>query len=115
MVKFRLLRCKSPSAACIMHMRGLYSTAQAALVSLEEGERGRRAYKRMCDLVLGLTLMTCMQQLLQGLVPDKALSRELNQARKTDLRTPGATPLVTPGMTPCGSPRGSAPSTPFRK
>ena len=52
---------------------------------------------------------------LQGLVPDKALSRELTQARRDDVRTPGATPLTTPGRTPPGSPRGSAPSTPFRK
>ena len=52
---------------------------------------------------------------LQGLVPDKALSRELTQARRDDIRTPGATPLTTPGRTPPGSPRASAPSTPFRK
>ena len=52
---------------------------------------------------------------VQGLVPDKALSRELTQARREDIRTPGATPLTTPGRTPSGSPRGSAPSTPFRK
>ena len=77
------------------------------------GEKGADVHKGVRAEVQRLTV-TCMH-MLQGLVPDKALSRELNQARRTDLRTPGATPLVTPGMTPSGSPRGSAPSTPFQK
>ena len=66
-----------------------------------------------CGVILG-SRISDDATMVQGLVPDKALSRELTQARRTDLRTPGATPLATPGMTPSGSPRGSAPGTPFK-
>ncbi|CAK0787940.1 hypothetical protein CVIRNUC_011162 [Coccomyxa viridis] len=66
-------------------------------------------------LCRGRTFRQAHDVFLQGLVPDKALSRELTQARREDVRTPGTTPLTTPGRTPPGSPRGSAPSTPFRK
>ena len=45
---------------------------------------------------------------------EKELRRKLSEARRTELRTPGATPLATPGATPLGSPRSStAPPSPF--
>lgn len=51
----------------------------------------------------------------QGLVPERVAGKRLVEARRNDLRTPGATPLPTPGATPMGSPRSQAPLSPFTR
>ena len=51
----------------------------------------------------------------QGLVPERVAGRKLADARRNDMRTPGATPLPTPGATPMGSPRSQAPLSPFTR
>ncbi|BDA40449.1 UDP-N-acetylglucosamine diphosphorylase 1 [Coccomyxa sp. Obi] len=63
----------------------------------------------------GRTFRQQHDMFLQGLIPERVAGKQLAEARRADLRTPGATPLATPGATPMGSPRSQAPLSPFTR